>query len=189
MDIAIDVTNTILETERLIIRTWQESDLDDFYAYASVPGVGEMAGWPHHQSIDTSRQILEKFMAGKNEFALYHKGDKKVIGSLGIHSSWANEDDEFKHLKLKEIGFVLSKAYWGQGLMPEAVKVVINYCFTQLGLDALTCGHFKSNPQSRRVIEKCGFKYLKDDIFYSNQLDKHFDDMKYILHKQTHPKG
>ena len=53
MDIPINIENTVIETERLILRPWQEADLDDFYAYASVPGVGEMAGWAHHQSIDT----------------------------------------------------------------------------------------------------------------------------------------
>lgn len=44
MDIQIDISNIILETERLILRQWKESDLEDFYEYASVPGVGEMAG-------------------------------------------------------------------------------------------------------------------------------------------------
>ena len=181
MDIPIDISNTILETERLILRPWQESDVDDLYAYASVPDVGELAGWPAHKSLDESRERVQKFIEGKQVFALYHKQDKKVIGSLGIHNSWANEDEDFKHLKQKEIGYVLSKDYWGQGLMPEAAKAVIDFCFTTLGLEALTCGHFKSNPQSRRVIEKCGFQFVKEGTFYSAQLQKHFEDMKYIL--------
>jgi len=44
MDIPIDVTNKTIETDRLILRAWKETDLDDFYEYASVEGVGEMAG-------------------------------------------------------------------------------------------------------------------------------------------------
>ena len=62
----------------------------------------------------------------------------------------------------REVGYVLSKDYWGRGLVPEAVKAVIGYCFGVLNYDYLLCGHFIWNEQSRRVIEKCGFRYLKD---------------------------
>ena len=61
MDIRIDTSQIVIETERLILRAFTESDLTDFYTYASVPGVGEMAGWPHHQSIETSKDILRSF--------------------------------------------------------------------------------------------------------------------------------
>ena len=125
MDIQIDITDTVLETPRLILRPWRESDLEDFFAYASVEGVGEMAGWKHHESIEVSRAILGDFMSHKNVFALAHRESGRVIGSLGLHPSWANEDEAYRHLKVKEIGYVLSRDYWGQGLMPEAVKAVI----------------------------------------------------------------
>ena len=59
MDIEIDLTNTQLETQRLILRPWKESDLCDFFEYASVDGVGEMAGWKHHESVEVSREILQ----------------------------------------------------------------------------------------------------------------------------------
>ena len=68
------------------------------------------------------------------------------------------------HLQGREVGYVLSKAYWGKGLMTEAVKAVISYCFEMLDFDYLTCAHFNYNDRSRRVIEKCGFKFLKDTI-------------------------
>ena len=84
MDISIDITNVVLETERLILRAIAETNLDDYYAYASVPGVGEMAGWPHHGSIETSKSILKSFIDEKLVFALFHKADSKVIGSLGF---------------------------------------------------------------------------------------------------------
>ena len=142
MDIQIDITDTVLETRRLILRPWEESDLEDFYAYASVEGVGEMAGWRHHESIEVSRSILEDFMSHKNVFALVHRESGRAIGSLGLHPSWANEDEAYRDLKVKEIGYVLSREYWGQGLMPEAVRAVIGFCFDICGLDALTVGHF-----------------------------------------------
>ena len=181
MDIQIDISNTILETERLILRPWKESDLEDFYEYASVPGVGEMAGWMHHESVEVSKKILDSFIAEKNVFAVALKESGKVIGSLGLHPSWANDTPEYKDLKVKEIGYVLSKDYWGEGLMPEAVREVIRFCFGTNELDALTIGHFKTNDQSRRVIEKCGFQFVKNGKYYAKQMQKNFDDMKYIL--------
>ena len=181
MDINIDITKIKIETKRLILRIWRESDLNDFYEYASVPGVGEMAGWKHHESVEESQSILDSFISQKNVFAIEHKNNKKVIGSLGIHNSWANDDLDYASLNLKEIGYVLSKDYWGQGLMPEAVFAVLFYCFNELKLDAVTCGHFISNNQSKRVIEKCGFKYVKTSEYYAKQLHASFEDMKYIL--------
>ena len=181
MDIQIDITNTTLETKRLILRPWCESDLEDFYEYASVPDVGEMAGWRHHESREISKKILDSFITEKNVFAVVLKQNNKVIGSLGLHPSWANNDEKYKELKQKEIGYVLSKSYWGKGLMPEAVIRVIEFCFDTLKLDAVTIGHFQSNDQSRRVVEKCGFKFIKSSEYYAKQLDKTFEDMKYIL--------
>lgn len=185
MDIAVDITNTVLETERLFLRPWQESDLDDLYEYACVEGVGEMAGWKHHESITVSKKVLDLFIAEKDVFAVVYKENNKVIGSVGLHYSWANEEPEYKTLKLKEIGYVLAKDYWGKGLMPEAVKRVIRFCFEEYGLDALTVGHFSTNNQSRRTIEKCGFEFVKQSEYYAKQLQKSFDDMKYILPRKA----
>lgn len=181
MDIEIDLTNTQLETQRLILRPWKESDLCDFFEYASVDGVGEMAGWKHHESVEVSREILQSFMADKNVFAIVYKENSKVIGSLGLHTSWANGDMNYNHLKLKEIGYVLSKSYWGQGLMPEAVNGALRFCFDTVGLDAVTIGHFAYNNQSRRVIEKCGFEFVKQCEYHVKQLQKDVIDMQYIM--------
>lgn len=187
MDIAIDLSHTTLETPRLTLRPWRESDLTDFYEYASVPGVGEMAGWPHHRSMEVSKTILDSFIDEKNVFALVFRETGKVIGSLGLHPSWASDDPRYRGLKVKEVGYVLAKDYWGRGLMPEAVTAVIDFCFEQLDLDALTVGHFTTNPQSKRVIEKCGFAFAKNGEYYAKQLDKTFDERSYILLRDGNP--
>lgn len=57
MNAKVDLRNVVLETERLIIRAWRETDLDDFYEYAKVDGVGQMAGWNPHKSIQESKTI------------------------------------------------------------------------------------------------------------------------------------
>lgn len=181
MDIAIDITNAEIATERLILRPWKETDLQDFYEYASVPGVGEMAGWKHHDSVEISRKILQSFLAEKNVFAIVYRDIDKVIGSLGLHPSWASREKGYAQLKVKEIGYVLSKEYWGKGLMTEAVRAVIAYCFDKCGLDALTVGHFKFNCRSQRVIEKCGFSFVKQSKYDAKQLRETYTDKKYIL--------
>lgn len=160
MNAPVDVTNIRIETERLLLRPWKESDLADFYEYARVDGVGQMAGWLPHESVEKSKAILDSFISHKKTLALELKENGKVIGSLGLEELGENPEipDE---LMGREIGYVLSKDYWGRGLMPEAVRAVIHYCFENLDFDYLTCGHFVWNHQSRRVIEKCGFAYLK----------------------------
>jgi len=184
MDISINLGQTQIETERLRLRPWQETDVDDFYAYASVPGVGEMAGWKPHESIDVSREVLQMFLAAQDHFALVCKENQKVIGSLGLNKSWANDDPEFSALRLKDIGFVLSKDYWGQGLMAEAVSAVIDLCFDELELDAVTSGHNPANVQSKRVLEKCGFAYVKTSEYYYEQFDLYTHSMRYMLYRE-----
>ena len=159
----VDVTNVRIETERMILRPWRESDLADFYEYASVDGVGQMAGWMPHKSVEESERILKSFIQHKKTFALELKESSKVIGSIGLEVR--DVDLGIPDVLIgREIGYVLNKDYWGKGLMPEAVKAVIDYCFNEWNFDWLTCGHFVWNDQSRRVVEKCGFLYIKDVI-------------------------
>lgn len=91
------------------------------------------------------------------------KENSKVIGSLGLEEM--NPDPERANKLGREIGYVLNKEYWGSGLMPEAVAAVIDYCFNVLAYDYLTCGHFLCNDQSRRVVEKSGFRYFGESKF------------------------
>ncbi len=158
----VDITGVCLETPRLLLRPWEDADLQDFYEYASVDGVGQMAGWAPHRSIEESKNILKMFIEGKKTFAIVDRKTQKVIGSIGLEERDAPGDLPGQG---RELGYVLAKPYWGQGLMPEAVQEVIRYCFSVLHWDWLTCAHFVSNGQSRRVIEKCGFAYLNDILF------------------------
>ena len=159
MNASIDISGIILKTERLTLRPWTLNDLADFNEYASVDGVGQMAGWLPHKNMEESLDILKKFIDGKKTFAI--KYDGKVIGSLGIEKYDEEELPEYSEKLGREIGYVLSKDYWGRGLMPEAVGAVIKYLFEVVKLDFIVCGHFADNSQSKRVQEKCGFKHLK----------------------------
>jgi ribosomal-protein-alanine N-acetyltransferase len=148
-----------IETKRLILRPFVRTDLDDFFEYASVEGTGEMAGWHHHQDKQKSQEILDLFISEDKTFAVCLKETGKVIGSLGVEK-YGMEDKltEFDGYRGREIGYVLSRDYWGQGLMTEAVRAVIDYLFNECDLDFLTCGYYDFNNRSRRVQEKCGFR-------------------------------
>ncbi len=179
----IDISRTRIETDRLILRPFTKDDLSDFFAYASVPGVGEMAGWPHHETIETSETILNMFIEEKNVLAIFHKETDRVIGSFGFHDSWANYDDRYKDKRLCEIGYVLSKEFWGQGLMPEAVKAALKYGFTELNLEIIGVCHFTGNMQSRRVIEKSGFTPVSTGIFHAKQLGVDLEEIRYLMER------
>ena len=157
MNASIDISKATLITKRLVLRPWKQDDLDDFFEYASVDGVGQMAGWKPHENKQETQKILDSFIEHKKTFALEYQG--KVIGSLGIELYNEERFPEFADLKCREIGYVLSKAYWGNGFMPEAVNEVLRYLFEDAGLDVIFCGHFLSNHQSARVQEKCGFRH------------------------------
>lgn len=178
MNKQIDISNVQLRTARLTLRPWRESDLADFYEYARVDGVGQMAGWVPHKSIVESRNVLSSFIRGKKVFALEHEG--KVIGSLGIEEYNEDHYPELAKFRGREIGYVLNKDYWGRGLMPEAVQEAIRWLFEDENLDFIVIGHFDWNRQSRRVIEKCGFTYNKT-LPYKTQFGKDEKSVEYIM--------
>ena len=163
MNAVIDLKDVILETDRLILREWQESDLNDFFEYASVDGVGQMAGWQPHKNIEESKFVLDMFIREGKTFAVVLKENNKAIGSVGIEKL-STEIDGYENMTGRELGYVLNKDYWGQGLMPEAVKVVIDYCFETAGCDYLLCSCSPQNIQSARVIEKCGFRFVVEKV-------------------------
>ena len=162
MDIKVDFTDLIIKTDRLILRAFNDNDLEDFYEYAKTPGLGEMAGWPHHESIDNTREVLERFKKNKDVLAI--EMDGKVIGSLGLHSVDAEFYKDFEDKKGKEIGFVLSEAFQRQKIMTEAVKALMKYAFEELDLDYISAGYFRNNFKSRSFQKKLGFTYYGSHI-------------------------
>ena len=149
--------NKPLKTERLILRRWNENDAEDLYIYASDPDVGPIAGWPAHKSIDESRDVIKNVFSGKEAYAVCLKEDSKAIGAIELklkgHTDMTDKDDEC------ELGYWLGKPFWGQGIMPEAVKELLRHAFADCGMQKVWCGYYEGNNKSKRVQEKCGFKY------------------------------
>jgi len=175
MNAQINISNVILETDRLILRAWEITDLDDFFEYASVEGVGEKAGWEHHKSKDKSLEILKMFIEEKKVFAIVLKENQKVIGSIGIEELSEELDKDLDNLLGRELGYVLNKDYWNKGIMKEAVSKVVDYCFNTLKLNFLMASYFNHNIVSKKVLEKLNFKFYKDIIIetrYNNIKEK-----------------
>ena len=123
-----------IETERLILRRWEESDADDLYKYASDPDVGPIAGWPPHKSIDESRNIIKTVFCGAEAYAVCLKSDNRAIGAIELklngHTDMTERDDEC------ELGYWLGKPFWGQGIMPEATREMLRHAFEDIGMKA-----------------------------------------------------
>ena len=147
----------MLKTERLILRSFRDTDTEDLYAYAQDPRVGPIAGWPVHGSLEETREIIRTVFAVPHVFALELRETGRVVGSAGLVGR--HPAGEFPDCPDDEIGYALSPACWGRGLVPEAVGAVLEYSFTKLGLHRVWCGHYAGNWRSDRVIRKCGFRY------------------------------
>ncbi len=147
----------IFETKRLVLRPWVIEDANDLYEYAKNPQVGPIAGWPIHTSVDNSREVIEVILSAPETYAVCLKENNKAIGSVGLmtgdQSNIDLNDGE------AEVGYWIGVPFWGQGLIPEAVKELMKYAFCQLEMKKLWSGYFDGNEKSKRVQEKCGFKY------------------------------
>lgn len=159
------LTNTeeagTLETKRLVLRAWKNSDAESLYAYAKDPRVGPIAGWPAHTDVEHSREIIRSVLSVDETYAVTIKGEDRAIGSAGLiigeRSDLGIEPDE------AEVGYWLGVPFWGQGLIPEAVEELLRHAFEDLGLSAVWCGYFGENENSKRVSEKCGFTLQRTD--------------------------
>ena len=147
----------MLKTERLLLRRWEDSDAENLYEYAKDPDVGPIAGWPPHQSVDESRNVIRTVFQGKEAYAICLKTDEKAIGAIELklngHTDMTDRDDEC------ELGYWLGKPFWGQGIMPEAVKEILRHAFEEIGMTKVWVGYYEGNSKSKRLQEKAGFRY------------------------------
>ena len=148
----------ILETKRLILRPWQESDAESLYEYAKDPDIGPIAGWNPHKNAEDSLRIIKNCLNGKEAYAVCLKEDNKAIGAIelmlgGSSVNQIEAEDEC------ELGYWIGKPFWGQGLIPEAGRELLRRAFEDLGMNKVWCGYYDGNLKSKRVQEKLGFRY------------------------------
>ena len=146
-----------MQTERLLLRRWEESDAEDLFRYARDPDVGPVCGWPSHRNVEESLSVIRNVLSGPECYAVCLKEDRKAIGCIELRlngrTDMTDRDDEC------ELGYWLGKPFWGRGVMPEAAKEIIRHAFEDLGMEKVWCGYYDGNLKSRRCQEKCGFRY------------------------------
>lgn len=138
-----------LETGRLILRPLTLADAEDMFEYANDKATTKYV-FPTHQTLaDTRSAIANYFMAAPlGKYAIQWKENGKMIGTIDLRLD--------KNLNTGEIGYALNKAYWGQGVMPEACLMILSLGFDKLSLLRITAKYDARNKQSGRVMEKIG---------------------------------
>lgn len=153
----METNNTYLQTARLTLRRWKETDAESLYEYAKDPDVGIVAGWPPHNSVEESRMVIQNVFSGAECYAICENGTDKAIGAIELklngHTDMTDRDDEC------ELGYWLGKPFWGRGYMPEAATALLRRGFEELGMTTIWCGYYDGNEKSKRVQEKVGFKF------------------------------
>ena len=153
-----------LESERILLRHWKESDVEDLYDAARNPKIGLNAGWTPHKNINESLNIIKTIFNNESVYAIELKENKKVIGCIG----YLNKDNShLKNLKENEIeiGYWISENYWNRGICTEALKLLIKYCFEIKKYNIIWGTCFLDNLASGRVMEKCGFINTKEETY------------------------
>jgi len=162
-----------LESERLIMRDWQENDSRDYLEIYNNFDVQE-AGAKICNNINESIEIIRSLINLQESWAIVLKENNKVIGSIFL-------SDINRHDRYKEIEYVISKRYQNKGFATEALKRVLKYAFTELDLLIVAVCHYPNNIKSKRVIEKCGFTYEGTLRKYSRNF---MDSFRYSMTKE-----
>ncbi len=159
-----------LETERLLLRALTDADVNDIFEYASDPEVSKYLPWNTHESIEESIAFLKMskkaFQISDNiDWGIELKEEKKIIGAISMRK-WNDRN------KCGDVGYVLSRRYWGKGITTEALRSVIRFGFEKLKINRIEAHCDEANPGSYKVMEKAGMKYegtLRDKVFIKNK--------------------
>lgn len=172
----------VLETQRLLLRSLNLDDAADIFEYAADAKVAQYASWSVHKSIDDSKYflttIIEQYQKHQlADWGIVCKADNKVIGTCGF-TNW------IATARRAEIGYALSSKYWGQGYMPEAVRLLFGFGFGMMKLNRIEARCIIANTASARVMEKVGMQFegvLRQHLYAKGN----FHDVKiYAILKQ-----
>lgn len=147
-----------LTTPRLLLRALRPSDLDDLYLYASDPQIDRYTPWNHYTSMEEAVADLDDFLKEYEQegrglsFGIQHRLDQRLIGIATL-------SPPHRHHRRAELGYTISRAYWGQGYASEAAAEVLRFAFEQMGLVRLEALCLPEHIASARVLEKIGMQF------------------------------
>ena len=167
-----------LETDRLRLRPFRLDDAEAMFSrWASDDEVTKYLTWPTHTDVEQTRALLARWVAEYEQperlnFAieLKEEGDR-LIGGIDVVRY-----DEGTPV----IGYNLSRAYWGRGIMTEACRRVLDYLFSQ-GVEAVKIDAIVENAGSNRVIQKCGGELVKTETEHLKLKDRDVSVNRYIV--------
>lgn len=180
-----------LETQRLLLRPWEDADAEILYQWASDPDLGPRAGWPPHTGVENTLEIIRGPLSQPETYALVLKETGEPVGSMGLFppEEYCLPVDLPQGAVQLELGYWIARPYWGRGLVPEAGREMLRHAFEDLGCLVAHCSHFDFNAQSRRVIEKLGFTYRMTREVDCSQLGEKRTDVCYTLTREDWEKN
>ena len=150
-------TQTI-ETSRLILRRALRDDAEPMFRnWASDSEVTKYLTWPTYEKVETAHQILDRWASEYEKPNYYQwmivlKELGEPIGSISV----VRQNDRVEEA---EIGYCIGSPWWHKGIVSEALAAVIEYLFTEVGMNRVAARHDPNNPHSGGVMRKCGMKY------------------------------
>ncbi|MCL2361735.1 MAG: GNAT family N-acetyltransferase [Defluviitaleaceae bacterium] len=154
-----------LETERLILRDWELTDLDDFSELWLNPNVTIPHGDSPKHSKGECMPMLQYLISAKNNYALELRTTGKIIGTVGLN------DDADNNPCGRNLGYMLNEAYWNHGYMQEALNKVIANASEITSFLSAGFWHDNKNEKSQHIINKLGFRYGKTIAVGERKLD------------------
>ena len=152
-----------MHSARLTLRLWQDCDAEALYKYACDSDVGPLAGWPPHNSVEESLDIIRTVFHNSTTWAIVWNETGEPIGAMGYGPSCECSlpalDGE------PTVGYWVGKPYWGMRICTEALRLMIDHIRLTTSIESLISGHFTDNPASGRVMEKCGFVPTGETVF------------------------
>ena len=172
-----------IETERLILRKLELSDVESVYNnWCSDKEVSKYVTWDTHQSInDTAEYVKYKVdLYERNyrfDWVVVIKETNEVIGEIDAVKTSVN-------YSLVELGYCFGSKYWNQGYATEALTAIVKYLKEVANVEKITACHISTNPASGRVMQKAGMTYdatLKEYVVDKNT--KQRADLIYYSYK------
>ena len=148
---------TRLETERLILRPWDDFDAEELFELAKEPEIGFWCGWEPHKHIRDSLFALHNFLEVEESYAICLKESGTLIGGIALKfkgdTDLTDKDNEC------ELGYWIGKPFWNHGYITEAAEEIIRHAFVDKGASIVWVGRYEGNERSKRVQEKLGFVF------------------------------
>ncbi len=144
-----------LETARLILRPFVPEDAEAMFRnWASDPEVTKFLTWPAHGSVDVSRETAALWASSyeKPDFYQWAIVPREAGEPIGTPSVVRHNDD----LAEAEIGYCIGRRWWHMGVTSEALRAVIRYLITEVGMNRVAARHDVANPNSGRVMASAG---------------------------------